>query len=493
MTVRKNRATRALAASGVVALGLAGMFAATSAAHATEAAPGNIDTSVDDGSVIIHKHETTDPIADPGNPKTGALGSGFGDAIDGAGFTTWPIESLDLTNGDDWNDLEALIAQVNSSGACEVPGETLGASLGEVTTAGGIATVPNLTIGAYLVCETTLPAGASHGSAPFIVTVPSPYAGDWLYDVHVFPKNTLNVVEKKVEAPSGYGLGSTLKFPVSTTIKPLPDGEQYASFIISDTLDSKLGGPAVESVKINGVDVAFMTAGAAGNFIPVHIDVNDPGFVVGGKVEVVFSGTVIEVGEIENEADLFVNDPNMEGTGVPSNKVESHWGDLEINKVDGDSTSTGLAGAIFEVYESNEPYAADCSATTPGAGPIAVSGETTFKSGANGVVDVAGLYVTDSDNHPNQGATERCYFVKETQAPTGFITPTGDDAFTPVAVKAGVSASADVVIENTKQNVPELPLTGGAGQAGLIAGGLALVIGGITAASLRGRRKNAAV
>ncbi|GAA1604363.1 SpaH/EbpB family LPXTG-anchored major pilin [Leucobacter chromiireducens] len=493
MSVPTNRGTRVLAAGGVLALGLAGMLATTTAANATDAAPGNIDTSVTDGSIIIHKHETIDPAID-GDPKTGAYTGG--DAIDGAGFTAWPITSLNLTDAADWDGLSALAAQVNASGACEVPGETLGTSLGEQVTTGGLATFPGLTVGAYLVCETTLPDGASVGSAPFIVTVPSPYAGEWLYDVHVFPKNTLNVVEKTVDAPDGYGLGSKVSFPVSTTINPLPSGDPYTSFIISDTLDSRLGTPTVESVQIDGVDVPYTLEGAGNNLIVVV----DPAAVnanIGGTIEVVFSGIVESLGtgsdsgEISNTATLFVNDPNQDGEGVPSNTVTTKWGDLTISKVDADSTSTGLVGALFEVYESSDPYAADCSTTTPGAGPIEVNGDTEFASVTGGIVNIGGLYVTDSSNTPNDTAAERCYFVKETQAPAGFVTPTGDAAFTAVSVTPGVSSAADVVIENTKQSVPELPLTGGAGQAGLIAGGIALLVAGVAFAAARRRKVEA--
>ncbi|MHA3723710.1 SpaH/EbpB family LPXTG-anchored major pilin [Leucobacter sp. HY1910] len=492
MTVRKNRGTRVLAAGGAIALGLAGMLAATTTANATDAAAGDIDTSVTDGSIIIHKHETIDP-ANEGNPKTGAFNGGA--AIDGAGFTAWPITSVDLTDAGDWDDVSALAGQVNASGVCEVPGETLGASLGEKTTAGGgLATFDGLTIGAYLVCETTLPDGATVGSAPFIVTVPSPYAGEWLYDVNVFPKNTLNKVEKTVSAPDGYGLGATVKFPVSTTINPLPDGAPYTSFIISDTLDARLGSATVESVKIDGVDVPFTVTGT-GNALAAVVDVAQINANIGKTIEVVFSGVVESLGTapgndgvIKNTANLFVNDPNQDGEGVPSNEVTSSWGDLNISKVDADDTTKGLEGATFEVYESSDPYAADCSTTTPGAGPVDVAGKTEFTTIAGGIANVAGLYVTDTSNTPNDKAEQRCYFVKETKAPTGFVTPTGDDAFTAVAVAPGTSTGADIVVENTKQSVPNLPLTGGAGQTALIMGGLALVAGGIAVAATRRRK-----
>ena len=96
--------------------------------------------------------------------------------------------------------------------------------------------------------------------------------------------------------------------------------------------------------------------------------------------------------------------------------------------------------------------------------------------------------MTDSGNTPNDGAAERCYFVKETHAPAGFVTPTGANAFTPVSVTVGEAATADIVIENTKQGVPELPRTGGVGQTALISGDLGLVAAGVGAMAIRRRK-----
>ncbi|MBC9926594.1 MULTISPECIES: SpaH/EbpB family LPXTG-anchored major pilin [unclassified Leucobacter] len=245
-------------------------------------------------------------------------------------------------------------------------------------------------------------------------------------------------------------------------------------------------------MKIDGVDVPFSTGGS-GNTLDAIVDITAVNNSIESEIVVVFTGVVETLGDgvIRNTATLFVNDPTKAGTGIPSNTVATHWGDLVISKVDADSVTTGLAGAKFEVYESNDPYAADCAATTPGVGPISVDGETEFATAAGGLVTVPGLYVTDSGNMPNELAAARCYFIKETAAPTGFVLPSGGAEFTAVEVVTGASATADVVIENTKQSVPSLPLTGGAGQAALVIGGLALIGGGIGVASIRRRKLSA--
>src|SRR5699024_2464979 len=119
---------------------------------------------------------------------------------------------------------------------------------------------------------------------------------------------------------------------------------------------------------------------------------------------------------------------------------------------------------------------------------LKVNGTDTFTSGKNGVIDIAGLYVSDSE-HDKKDATQRCYVLNETKAPAGFVTPTGDKAFTPVAVKIGANEVGvyDATIVNSQQDVPELPLTGANGQILMVIGGTAvlLVAGGMVIVSRR--------
>lgn len=65
----------------------------------------------------------------------------------------------------------------------------------ELTTgADGTASFTNLDVGFYVVIETTTPDKVTAPAAPFIVSVPMTKAdgSDWLYDVHVYPKNKTN-------------------------------------------------------------------------------------------------------------------------------------------------------------------------------------------------------------------------------------------------------------------------------------------------------------
>lgn len=94
----------------------------------------------------------------------------------------------------------------------------------------------------------------------------------------------------------------------------------------------------------------------------------------------------------------------------------------------------------------------------------------------------------------------RCYVLKETAAPAGFVTPTGAAALLAVQVEigettvtAGDLASYDGAIGNVKSDVPNLPLTGGQGQVVLMSlgAGLILIAGGAAFVARRRKEKQA--
>lgn len=194
-------------------------------------------------------------------------------------------------------------------------------------------------------------------------------------------------------------------------------------------------------------------------------------------------------------------DPNEPAVpSIPSPAVTQNWGDVKVFKYDAGNGSTAVNGAVFEVYEAATPYATTCTTdvSTVNVDPIEVDGATTFTS-TNGLVLVPGLFVSDSSNAPVDNAT-RCYVLKETAAPAGFVTPTGAAALLAVqveigetAVTAGDLASYDGAIGNVKSDVPNLPLTGGQGQVVLMSlgAGLILIAGGAAFVARRRKEKQA--
>ncbi|MBE6481551.1 MAG: LPXTG cell wall anchor domain-containing protein, partial [Actinomyces ruminicola] len=61
-------------------------------------------------------------------------------------------------------------------------------------------------------------------------------------------------------------------------------------------------------------------------------------------------------------------------------------------------------------------------------------------------------------------------------APAGYTLPTGDAANTALKITAGTTTADNITIDNTKQNVPNLPLTGANGQLLMMLIGAALVL-----------------
>ena len=87
-------------------------------------------------------------------------------------------------------------------------------------------------------------------AAPFLVSIPYPSTsgtGDaqttnWLWTVHVYPKNTLKGTgEKTVADPTTNGLGSTVPWQIATRpIGSFNNGQPLTAYKVKDTLDSRL-------------------------------------------------------------------------------------------------------------------------------------------------------------------------------------------------------------------------------------------------------------
>ena len=483
---RRTRSLLAVLAAGALSLGT---LLGTAPANAAPSY-GNIDKSAS-GSIIVHKHENqvgSDAVQDPEGAGT-AIPSA---PVPGVEFTAYEIvgpdgKPVDLSVPRNWDHLEDL--KVSADGKTLTGGPaaptgpwTVGAAKAHGTTdSKGEVTLDLASVGAYVVVETDGPAQVVQAALPFIVTIPFPYEDGWLYDVNVYPKNGLAGIEKSV-SPQGtaLGLGSTVSFPVTTKVPGLAPGTTFDNYVVEDTLDARLGKVGVGSVTLDGVDVdpTYYRGDVTGNTVRLAFTKAGLDWLLtqGGKrLVTTFVGTVTSIGDgvIENQATLFVNDPS-ESNGIVSNEVHTSWGDLAISKTDASSSATGLAGAVFEVYAAQDPYATDCSAARPTGAALQVEGGTRFTSNAEGRIDVAGLFVSDSVND-TADAAQRCYVLKEVEAPAGFVTPTGDAALTGVAVTPGATTGVDVTIENVQQGVPELPMTGGTGRSTLVVGGLAVL------------------
>lgn len=522
---------RAAAAAGVLTLAFLGL--APSAVATETPNYGNIKTEVK-GSLAIHKH-LTGGGKDIGTPTgTEQNADDKGPAVEGVVFTAYPITDINLKDPAGWDTISNLARTGVPDSACTNPAApTLGAhTFGKgmaspATNSEGLATITEMPVQAYLVCETTTPGNIVQKAKPFVVTIPHPNTaagadGQWIYDVNVYPKNEAISVEKSIQEQklNGYGVGSLIKFPVSSTAPTLDAKSFYKYFQLKDTLDERLSEVTATEVSLEGTTLQPTDYQVATNGQTVTVTFTAEGLkkikaAPGKKVSAVFQGKVTKAGSngtITNRAQVISDTLYAEQPPTPetpptnpdnpptSDEVTSNWGDLSIKKVDTHQqgqTKAGLQGAQFQLYKAKDAYANTCSKVKDGD-PIAINGQTTLTTDAQGAIDIKGLFISDSidgaDRDNQKDATERCYVLVETKAPAGYVLPAGDAAVTAVKVKVGEVATDNVTVENTKQSVPGLPLTGANGMLILTASGASLLmiaVGSVLVARYRERKQNA--
>ena len=522
---------RAAAAAGVLTLAFLGL--APSAVATETPNYGNIKTEVK-GSLAIHKH-LTGGGKDIGTPTgTAQNADDKGPAVEGVVFTAYPITDINLKDPAGWDTISNLAKSGVPDSACTNPAApTLGAhTFGKgmaspATTKEGLATITEMPVQAYLVCETTTPGDIVQKAKPFVVTIPHPNTaagadGQWIYDVNVYPKNEAIDVDKTIQAQklNGYGVGSLIKFPVSSTAPTLDAKSFYKYFQLKDTLDDRLSEVTATEVSLEGAtlqptDYQVDTKGQTVTVTFTAEGLKKIKAAPGKKVSAVFQGKVTKAGSngtITNRAQVISDTVYAEQPPTPetpptnpdnpptSDEVTSNWGDLSIKKVDTHQqgqTKAGLQGAQFQLYKAKDAYANTCSKDKEGT-PIAINGETTLTTDAQGAIDIKGLFISDSidgaDRDNQKDATARCYVLVETKAPAGYVLPAGDGAVTPVKIEVGAVTTDNVTIENTKQSVPGLPLTGANGMLILTASGASLLmiaVGSVLVARYRERKRNA--
>ncbi|UZD62175.1 SpaH/EbpB family LPXTG-anchored major pilin [Brevibacterium sp. JSBI002] len=458
MKVKKMGLLRRLTAVAAIAslsvLGLAGTAQADSNV-------GNIDTGKT-GSIIVHKYDGAYGT-DGGDGSVKTDTSNLGKPLDGAEFTVKQVtakdgQTIDLKTPEGWDLISGLKASDVKGG-----GFSLGNGVSKTTANGGLATFGGLPLGLYLVEETKAPTNATSTTDPFLVTLPLAQSnGKWLYDVNVYPKNSVNNTEptKEVSNPSAPVLGETVDWTITAPIPAANNG--IKKFSIVDQLDPRL---SFVSAKVAGFTAGTdYTIDEAGQKITINFTAAGIGKLeTGQKVVATVTTKVTSQGDgtIENTALVNTNDSSVETPAVSTN-----WGSLQIIKhVAGDKART-LAGAEFDIFSDKD-----------GQNKVA-----SVKTAADGTVSIT-LWVGNND------VTEKKYWVKETKAPTGYIL---DESINEVTVKAGETAAAvKYEFANTQQGHPDLPLTGADGKLlAMIAGiGLMLIAGGagIVAAN---RRKN---
>lgn len=430
--------------------------------------------------------------------------------IEDVEFTIKKVEGIDLTTNAGWETYQALLDSWDADNPNDVGSLTLGTGVTGTTDANGKIvwnTTPGANqyqldgIGVYLVEETgyTGDLNIVKKAKPFLVNIPVTSADGqgWVYDVFVYPKNTVADVSKTVEDSGDvYQLGDTVTWTVEGTI-PADGTDAYR---VVDQFDKRLDVERDDVkvlVKGNGDDIPLVkdvdytvtwTDASGDNGEKAVVDLTSDGITKAvnalnaddtSRLNFVFPTTVNTVGEIENEATIFFNQSNIDDDeGVTTDKPETKWGGATIHKVDASDTDVDLAGAKFEIWAgktamTGSEVPADAVKVTGLAGMDA-NGVLTTDSDGLAVVD--GLRYSDFADDEGCAEGETCfnyYFLKEVEAPSGYNLLAQPVQF----IVDGQSSVIEIEVLN--KAITDTPQSGGQGiWLGVIIGLTAMGAGG---------------
>lgn len=491
---RKTYPQRLAAAVGALTIAMAGFAGVANAALGTPGTPPGEAAAGTTGQLTIHKRVGTQGATGNGT----AIENAPGTALGGVGFTvqrigTWKsgvCTPIDLTTTAGWEAAQQAngspatppVALADEDKLCvaETKPEQFTSAAPD-----GKTTFIDLALGLYYVTESTTPSDIVEKAVPFYVTIPFNSVGannvkTWLYDVHVYPKNSKAEAPTKTIAgsPSALVVGSTVTWTISQTIPTLAAaGSVFTEASVTDVLNSRLTYVS-STVKIGDTPVEHnFTNSPEGNLKWDIVGTGltalkeNPGATL--SVEVVTTVNAVGDGIIPNDsAQVSFNDKPQDPPTVPY----TYWGKLEVTKQDKSDNTKKLSGAQFAIFAKTGD---SCPTTMPTTGTVA-TGETN----ATGVVQwnsvtpasPLGLWIANSNTELAPTAQVKDYCLYETKAPAGYVKIT-----TPwtITITTANDALVTLAIDNDKTPGPDLPLTGAQGtMIFTIVGGLVVITAG---------------
>lgn len=291
----------------------------------------------DFGSITIHKYEW--------NGKNGEAGTGEqGDEkhlpsnttadgktekptpLAGATFSIYQVmDRAALRNYYDGTDGQTKVTvdtYLNDNKDAIKSGETYSTAVATATTGDdGTASFPKLALGLYVVVETDTPDKVTSPVKPFLVSVPMTKASnlsEWLYDIHVYPKNGTTYGEVKIVKTGRVGNGTESKLEGVTFT--LEKWDATANKWKSVTASDKDGTTFNLRTNENGeISVSGLSQGKY-RFIEQSIE---------GKNTYIIDQTPIEF-EVTKEGKIKYKDKESAGVSIP---VINESPDVEKNVI----------------------------------------------------------------------------------------------------------------------------------------------------------------
>ena len=501
-------------------MGLAGIGAAS-------ANNGNIPGQPETANLTIHKYlGATTGLKHDGTAIDAAELTGK-TPLEGVNFKLYKVEGVDVSTNDGLKLAQeigavALKDNVVTTGIkVGTTTYTLAANPATMTTGtNGEAKFSSVPRGLYVVVEDLAGSGTIKAAgkevkkekitpiAPFAVTLPmtNPDGKAWNSDVHVYPKNQENELDKKVVDKGvttlNQGAANTMdefKYVLTTTstgadvngdgkmdgadlgnlyqiVDQLPANVEYVKTTakIADQVTTDFDATTVKDGNPERTTVTVAFKGTGLNTI-----------AAGAKIEVTLHVKLKSVpadGLTKNTGQLYPNKWSKDNNKpINSPEVETRHGDIVIKKVN--SAGETLAGAIFSVHLDTSDNK-DCSS-------YGSTIKTSKATGTDGLVKISDLQLTNwIDGAAVAEADQVPYCLVEEQAPAGYqilpepikfsLTKPGT-----VTTLSTAKAGDGNFVQITNHKNLGLPLTGAQGILLVSALGLILVSIGVTLAVKR--------
>lgn len=369
--------------SAVMALGVCALPAAAAEGNASTTATKYTTSTINKsqkGSITIYKRSMTKAL--PTEPAgKGETTTPEGDPLENVGFTIYQVMTADelvkyydgITEGnavtykDYFNSTTEFTASTLQEDVKSKEVKDPNKESGEKkTNENGKVEFTGLNVGLYLVIETTLPQAVTQKADPFLVSIPMTRIGAgedettnpnnkvWMYDVTVYPKNSIaqgNVIlEKKGVTGSDTAHAVGLDGVKFTLYRKSDTDGTYTT--VADCTDKVTKSGQIQFSNLRKGSYYIMETGYADN--------TDAGYILDTKAKYAFA--IDKDGKVAENTDLTGDDVVNATEGVFAISAEdskltvyNYKPDVEktVTKRDGSSTVTNTDGTTVGNHEAD--------------------------------------------------------------------------------------------------------------------------------------------
>ena len=273
----------------------------------------------DTGSITIHKYEYNGQVKTDGTGEESDVIPDGAKALAGATFSIYQVMDRDelrdyyngTDNGTDDKGRVTVDTYLNDTKDAIKSGKSYSTAVATATTGeNGIAKFPKLDLGLYVVVETGTPDKVTSPVKPFLVSVPMTRVNnpnEWLYDIHVYPKNGTTYGEVKIVKTGRVGSGTESKLSgVTFKLEKLDETTGNWNSVTNSEQDGTAFNLTTDSrgeISVSGLSKGkyrFIEQSIEGNntYIidqtPIEFEVNEKGEIVyNGETKASFSIPVI--------------------------------------------------------------------------------------------------------------------------------------------------------------------------------------------------------